>query len=66
MKVALISFYCLDSTMPLAKNLSLKGIDVDLFCILNQWNQNAFLFEFTNNLQPNGFIDKQIANSAVG
>lgn len=66
MKVAIISFYCLDSTIPLAKNLLLKGVDVDLYCLMSQRNQNAFVFDFTNHKQPNGFVKQEISNSVIG
>ena len=66
MKIALISFYCFDSTIPLAKNLKLNGEEVDLYCVMKQWNQNGFVFDFTNNLQPNGFVDPKIVESVIG
>src|SRR6185437_13995848 len=66
MKVALVSFYCFDSSFPLAKNLLLKGAEVDLYCVMKQWNQNGFVFDFTKNLQANGFVDTKIAQSVMG
>ena len=66
MKVAIISFHCFDSTMPLAKNLLLKGVEVDLYCVMKQYNQNGYVFDLTNNIQPNGFVDSKIVKSAMG
>lgn len=65
MKVAIVSFYCLDSTMPLAKNLLLKGVEVDLYCVMRQWNQNAFVIDFSKNLQPNGFVNEKTAQQLI-
>lgn len=66
MKVAIVSFQFMDSTIPLAKSIMLKGVKVDLFCVMKHRNQNAFVFDFTNNLQPNGFVDSTIAKSVIG
>jgi glycosyltransferase involved in cell wall biosynthesis len=66
MKVAIISFYCFDSSIPLAKNLLLKGVEVDMYCVMKQWNQNGYVFDFTNHNQPNGFVDPKIVKSVLG
>src|ERR1035437_845714 len=66
MKIAIISYYCFDSSIPLAKHLSLKGIEVDLYCLLPQGDQNGFVIHFSSNKQPNGFVDSKIAKSAMG
>ena len=65
MKVALISFYFLETSIPLAKNLSMNGVEVDLFCIMSQGNQNSFVFDLTENKQPNGFINPAVINSTM-
>jgi glycosyltransferase involved in cell wall biosynthesis len=49
----------MESTLPLAKHLSLSGIDVDLFSLLPYKNQNAFVYDFSSNPQPVGFVDKK-------
>lgn len=56
----------MDSTVPLAKSLLLKGLEVDLYCVMNQRNQNVFLFDFTKRKQPNGFVNDKIAKSVIG
>lgn len=66
MKIALVSFYVMESSIPLAKHLSLTQADIDLYCLLPNGNQNAFVFNFMSNKQPNGFIDSKIAKNAMG
>jgi len=66
MKVAVISCYCLDSTMPLVKNQADSGVDVHLFCVMPRGGQNSFVVDFTNNKQPNGFVDNEILKKQMG
>ncbi len=66
MKIALVSFYCLDSTMPLAKHLADENVDVHLYGLMPQFNQNVFVIDFTNNRQPNGFIKSDILTQKMG
>lgn len=66
MKVAIISSYCLDSSIPLAKHLGDKNISVFLYGIIPQYDQNTFVVDFTYDKQPNGFIDKEILQKRLG
>jgi glycosyltransferase involved in cell wall biosynthesis len=66
MKVALISFYCLDSTLPLAKHLADENNEIHVFGMVSQYNQNAFVVDFTSNRQPNGFIKSNILSKKIG
>lgn len=66
MKAALISSFCLESTMPLSKHLVEEGIGVDLFLILPKKNQNLFVVDFSKDKQPMGFVDQKIAQTVLG
>lgn len=66
MKIAIVSFYLMESTIPLAKHLSLKGIRVDLFSLLPYLNQNTFVYDFSANRQPLGFVKESIARKTFG
>jgi glycosyltransferase involved in cell wall biosynthesis len=66
MKVALITSYSLDATMPLAKHLADEGIDVHLFAIMPKYNQNVYVVDFSTNKQPNGFVSSNISNQKMG
>ena len=66
MKVALVSTYCLDSTMPLAKHLADQNIETHLFGLMPQYNQNVFVVDFSNSKQPNGFIKSNILSKKMG
>ena len=66
MKVALISTFCLESTIPLAKYLEEKSLDVQLYAIVPKNNQNIYVVDFSNNKQPLGFINDGIANLIMG
>jgi glycosyltransferase involved in cell wall biosynthesis len=65
MKIAIVSFYCLESTIPLAKHLSIAGAKVDLYCLMSDGDQNGFVVNFSTNKQPNGFVDSKIAKNAM-
>ena len=66
MKVALVSFYMMETSIPLCRYLKLVGTDVDLYCLLPHSSQNTFVFNFLNNEQPNGFIDAGTIRTALG
>jgi glycosyltransferase involved in cell wall biosynthesis len=66
MKVAMVSFYVMETTIPLSKYLSLAGIDIDLYCVLPSGCQNTFVFDFIRNKQPNGFVDAATIRKALG
>ena len=66
MKIAIISFYLMESSIPLAKHLSLSGCEVDLFAPLPYKNQNAFVFNLNLNKQASGFVNQEIADKAFG
>ena len=66
MKIALVSLFCLDSTMPLAKHLADENVDVHLYGIMPQYNQNVFVVDFTSYRQPNGFIKSDILAQKMG
>jgi glycosyltransferase involved in cell wall biosynthesis len=66
MKVALVSFYMMETTIPLARYLSQAGIDVDLYSLLPKGYQNTFVFDFIKDKQPEGFVDSEITRAALG
>ena len=66
MKIAIVAFYMMEPTIPLAKHISLEGVDVDLYSILPRGNQNTFVFDFTNNKQPIGFVNPAIVRTVMG
>ena len=66
MRVAIVSFYLMESTIPLGKSLAEEGVDVDLYCLLPQSNQNTYVFDFMGNLQPNGFVNSNITRNTLG
>lgn len=66
MKVAIISYYFMETSIPLARHLSEKGIAVDLYSILPLNAQNASLYDFTTNKQPAGFVPEEIQRKAMG
>lgn len=66
MKVALVCFYVIDSTIPLARNLSLQGIDTNLYSVLPYNNQNTYVFDFLKNKQSIGFVDKNVIKQTLG
>ncbi len=66
MKVAIVSFYMMEPTMPLAKHLALKGVSVDLYSLLPKADQNTFVFNFLKNKQPNGFVNQTIMQNTFG
>jgi glycosyltransferase involved in cell wall biosynthesis len=66
MKVAIIAFYVMDSTIPLAKHIALAGVEVDLYSLLPQRDQNAFVFDFLSNKQKNGFVKPEVIKTTLG
>ena len=66
MKVAVISFYLMESTIPLVKHLSLSGIEVDLYSLLPYNNQNTFVYDFSSSPQPIGFVDAKVMRKTFG
>ncbi len=66
MKVALVSAYSLDATMPLTKYLAEENLDVHLYGIMPQYDQNVFVIDFLDNKQPNGFIKDDILIKTMG
>ena len=66
MRVAIVSFYLMESTIPLAKYLSLEGVQVDMFCVLPYSNQNTYVVDFLENKQPIGFINEKITRNTMG
>ena len=66
MKIAIVSFYLMESTMPLAKHIAEAGVDVDLYCLLPKCNQNTFVFDFLSKKQPCGFVGKEIIKKSWG
>jgi len=66
MRVAIVSFYLMESTIPLAKYLSLKGVEVDVFCVLPHSNQNTYVVDFLRNKQPIGFVKEKITSNTMG
>lgn len=66
MKVALVSIYSMDSTMPLAKHLADQGADVHLYGAMPSYNQNLFVVDFSKEPQPYGFVDTPFADRKMG
>lgn len=66
MKVALVSSYCLDSTMPLAKHLADNNVAVHLFGIMPKYNQNLYVVDFSKNMQPSGFVSSETSKKQMG
>ena len=66
MKVAILAFYMMESTIPLAKHIFKSGVEVDLFTLLPKGDQNTFVFDFLENKQPNGFIDDKVVKKTMG
>ena len=66
MKVAIISAFTLDTTMPLTKHLAQENVDVNLFGIMPKYNQNVFVVDFSENKQPCGFINSDILIKKMG
>lgn len=56
----------MESTIPLAKYISLEGIKIDLYSLLPHDDQNTFVFDFIGNNQPNGFVKSKISRNAFG
>lgn len=65
MKIALVSFYCLESSIPLARYLSAHEQEVDLYALMVDGNQNGYVVDFSKNKQPNGFINEKILNNQM-
>ena len=66
MKVALVSSYCLDSTMPLARHLAEENIEIQLFAIMPKYNQNFYVVDFSKNKQKSGFVNNDILIKQMG
>lgn len=66
MKIALVSFYMMEPTIPLAKYLSLSGVDIDLYSLLPYGNQNTYVYDFSDNPQNNGFVEEEIVRTTLG
>jgi glycosyltransferase involved in cell wall biosynthesis len=66
MKAALVSTFCLESTMPLSRYLVEESVDVHLFAILPKKNQNLFVVDFSKDKQPLGFVNQRKANTILG
>lgn len=66
MRVAIISFYLMESTIPLSRSLAKEGVDIDLYCLLPHSNQNTYVFDFMRDPQQNGFVDANITRDILG
>jgi glycosyltransferase involved in cell wall biosynthesis len=66
MKVAIISFFMMETSIPLAKHLSLAGIDVDLYSLLPYESQNTYVYDFIEDKQPIGFVKTENQRKAMG
>lgn len=62
----MVSFYLMESTIPLAKYMSLEGVEVDLYCVLPHSNQNTYVVDFLKNKQPIGFVSKKNTGASLG
>lgn len=66
MKVALVSAYCLESSMSLGKYMADEGAEVHLYGIMPYYNQNVYVADFSKNKQSCGFIKDEIAFGEMG
>jgi len=66
MRIAIVSFYLMESTIPLAKYLSSSGVEVNLYSLLPYGDQNTFVYDFSKNKQHNGFVDRKVIKSTLG
>jgi glycosyltransferase involved in cell wall biosynthesis len=66
MKIAIVAFYVMDSSVPLAKYISQAGVEVDLYSLVRQGNQNAYVYDLSPKKQSNGFVNPKIINEIVG
>lgn len=66
MKVALVSAYMLESSMPLAKHLEQENIDVHLFGIMPKYNQNLYVVDFSKKGIHCGFVSNSITVEVMG
>ena len=66
MKIAIVSFYLMETTIPLAKHLSTSGVDIDLYNVLPYNNQNTYVFDFLANKQPIGFVEEKVMKKNLG
>jgi glycosyltransferase involved in cell wall biosynthesis len=66
MKIGVISFFMMESSLPLAKHLSSLGNEVDFYGLLPHGNQQAFVFNFNNQKQSIGFVKPQVLNKILG
>jgi glycosyltransferase involved in cell wall biosynthesis len=66
MKVAIVSFYMMETSLPLAKHLTESGIELDLYSLLPYTNQNTYVYDFLSNRQPLGFVNDTIVKKSLG
>jgi glycosyltransferase involved in cell wall biosynthesis len=66
MKIAIVSFYVMESTIPLSKYISKEGVEVEVYSLLPQSRQNAYVFDLSSKTQPNGFVNSKVVKSAFG
>ncbi len=64
MKIAIISLYCLDSTIPLAAHLG-EEHEVDMYCLMNQSSKDLFVIDLTNVPIENGLHGKEATSKLV-
>ena len=57
MKISIISYYFLETTLPLAKNLAIQGNDVTVYVLLPIKNRNAPVIDYTKFQVKYGFND---------
>lgn len=65
MKIAVVSVYCWDSTLPLIKHIKEEGQNVDFFGLVTHHAQSGYVIDFSKNKQPFGFVNKDIANNSI-
>lgn len=66
MKIALVSFYFMETTIPLAKHLAEKSEEVYMYSLLPSTHQNTYVFDLLDNPQPVGFVNPKIIKKILG
>lgn len=66
MKIAIVSFYFMETTIPLAKHLADNNTRVDMYSLLPSSHQNTYVYDLLNNPQPNGFVKSKIISQRLG
>jgi glycosyltransferase involved in cell wall biosynthesis len=64
MKIAILSYWCLDSSIPLAKHLADIGNEVDFYALLPV-NANGFVLDYSRLSLKSGFVEDKHQNKII-